>query len=398
MATKLSTTNRHFVRTIQNGVQNESINVKTNESNRKSQIRHNSSFYSNNDGPRVLITGSFGQLGIGLANMMRQRYGNDNVIMSDIVKPTRLNNGPFAYVDVLDAQSIQSAVVQHSVDWIVHFSALLSSVGEKNVPRAIQVNIGGLHNVLEVAQRFKLRIFVPSTIGAFGPESPRHIATPDLCVQRPKTIYGVSKVHAELLGEYYHHKHGLDFRSLRFPGIISADTQPGGGTTDYAVDIFHKAWQNGQYECYLRPDTRLPMMYIDDSLRSLIELMEAPERCLTQRTYNIHAMDFTPTELASAIQKYVPSMKLSFTGHDSRQDIADTWPFALNDTSARQDWNWNHHFDLDRLCRAMFVKLSQLEPTSTHVNQEILMEAIQMEQMEQNKYDSLNDDRSILAN
>lgn len=220
--------------------------------------------------------------------------------------------------------------------------------------------------------------------------------------------------------QYYYYKHGLDFRSLRFPGIISADTQPGGGTTDYAVDIFHKAWRTGQYDCYLRPDTRLPMMYIEDSLRSLIELMEAPGECLTQRTYNIHAMDFTPTELAAAIRRYVPELKLSFTP-DSRQDIgkwsgqiktascvnpksylhflADTWPFALNDDAARRDWNWAHHYDLDRLCRAMFVKMAQQEAATAHVKKDTLLNAIEAEQTDQAKYlESINDNRSVFAN
>lgn len=346
--------------------------------------------------PRVLITGSFGQLGIGLAQLMRTRYGHDNVIMTDIVKPPTMNGGGggrFAYVDVLDSASLQAVVVENGIDWIVHFSALLSSVGEKNVPRAIQVNIGGLHNVFEVAQRHKLRLFVPSTIGAFGPESPRTEATPDFCVQRPKTIYGVSKVHAELLGEYYHYKHGLDFRSLRFPGIISADTAPGGGTTDYAVDIFHKAWRSGSYECYLRPDTRLPMMYIDDCLRSLLELMEAPAERLTQRTYNIHAMDFTPAELAAAIRRYVPELKLTYAP-DSRQDIADTWPHALNDEAARRDWSWAHHYDIDRLCRVMFMKMAQLEAeASSHVARETLLGAIHQEQT---AAASTEDNRSVL--
>ncbi|KAF7488512.1 L-threonine 3-dehydrogenase [Sarcoptes scabiei] len=341
--------------------------------------------------PRVLITGSFGQLGFGLASLMRKRFGRDNVIMSDIVKPQAsvINSGPFAYIDVLDPKSIDSVVVQHGIDWIIHFSALLSSIGEKNVARAIQVNIGGLHNVFEVAHRHNLSIFVPSTIGAFGPESPRNVPTPDFCVQRPKTIYGISKVHAELLGEYFHHKNKLDFRSLRLPGIISADSQPGGGTTDYAVDIFHHAYQNGSYECYLKADTRLPMMFIDDCLRSIIEFMETPEELLAQRTYNIHAIDFTPNELAQAIRQYVPNFEIKFNP-DSRQSIA------------RNDWNWKPQYNLNRLCQAMFVKISQMKGFSKHIDPNALETAIQDQQilMEINKLDSVNDDRqhAIVSN
>ncbi|GFQ99513.1 l-threonine 3-dehydrogenase, mitochondrial [Trichonephila clavata] len=303
--------------------------------------------------PRVLITGSLGQLGIGLAKKLRARYGAENIIMSDIIRVPKevLDAGPYIYADILDFKNLQEIIVNYRIDWLIHFSALLSAVGESNVPLAMRVNIEGLHNVMELAKQYRLKIFVPSTIGAFGPDSPRN-PTPDLCVQRPRTIYGVSKVHAELLGEYYHFKYGLDFRSLRFPGVISGDTAPGGGTTDYAVVIFHEALRTGRFKCYLRKDTKLPMMYIEDCLRSLIELMEAPNESLKLRTYNVAAISFTPEELAKAVKKHVPNLDVEYVP-DHRQAIADSWPQVFEDINARKDWGWKHEYGLEELCSAM---------------------------------------------
>lgn len=313
--------------------------------------------YTTVDPPRILITGSLGQLGPGLAKLLRKKYGKTNVIMSDIIKPPKstLRDGPYLYADILDFKCLQEIVVNYQIDWLIHFSALLSAIGEQNVPLAVRVNIEGLHNVMELAKQYRLKVFVPSTIGAFGPDSPRN-PTPDLTVQRPRTIYGVSKVHAELLGEYYFHRFGLDFRSLRFPGVISADTNPGGGTTDYAVQIFHDAISSGKFECYLRPDTRLPMMYVDDCLRSLVEMMETPSDRLRLRTYNVAAMSFTPEELADAVRKYFPQLQVKYKP-DSRQAIADTWPQVFDDSRARRDWAWQHEYDLDKMCKIMFSVL-----------------------------------------
>lgn len=309
------------------------------------------------DKPRVLITGSLGQLGTGLAQKLRVRYGADNVIMSDIIRAPKeiFDAGPYIYADILDFKNLQEIVVNYRVDWLIHFSALLSAIGEDNVPLAMRVNIEGLHNVMELAKQYRLKLFVPSTIGAFGPDSPRN-PTPDLCVQRPRTIYGVSKVHAELLGEYYHYKYGLDFRCLRFPGVISADTAPGGGTTDYAVLIFHEALMKGHFECYLNPTTQLPMMYIEDCLRSLIELMEAPQENLKLRTYNVAAVSFTPEELVEAVKKHIPNLQVTYKP-DQRQKIADSWPQVFEDINARRDWGWKHEYDLDELCKAMINAL-----------------------------------------
>ncbi|XP_065332194.1 L-threonine 3-dehydrogenase, mitochondrial [Cloeon dipterum] len=305
------------------------------------------------DPPRILITGSLGQLGTELARLLRSKYGRDNVIMSDIVKPTKeiLESGPYIFTDILDFKGLQEAVVMHRVDWLIHFSALLSAVGEQTVPLAVRVNIEGMHNVMELAKQYSLKIFVPSTIGAFGPDSPRD-PTPNVCIQRPKTIYGVSKVHAELMGEYYHERFGLDFRCLRFPGIISSDSNPGGGTTDYAVQIFHDALRTGQHKCYLRPDTRLPMMYIDDCLRALWEFMVAPEEQLKTRTYNVTAMSFSPAEIADELRKHVPGLEVTYKP-DQRQKIADSWPMVFDDSEARKDWGWSHKYDLAEMCRVM---------------------------------------------
>merc|ERR1719367_742776 len=310
--------------------------------------------------PRVLITGGLGQLGTGLARELRKLHGEETVILSDIIKPSKevLADGPFIFADILDFKNLQEIVVNHRIDWLVHFSALLSAVGEQNVPLAVRVNIEGLHNVIELSKQYKLKLFVPSTIGAFGPESPRN-PTPNLCIQRPKTIYGVSKVHAELLGEYYHKKFNLDFRSLRFPGVISYDSNPGGGTTDYAVQIFHDALTTGKHVCYLEPDTRLPMMYIDDCLRGTIEYMMAPKEGLSTRTYNVHAMSFTPEEIFKAVKKHVPHLQITYKV-DARQKIANDWPQVFDDSLSRSEWGWQHQIDLAKLVEIMITNLKEV--------------------------------------
>uniref|UniRef100_A0A1A9UM07 NAD-dependent epimerase/dehydratase domain-containing protein n=1 Tax=Glossina austeni TaxID=7395 RepID=A0A1A9UM07_GLOAU len=254
--------------------------------------------------PKILITGGLGQLGTECAKLLRAQYGSENVILSDIIKPNQaaVESGPYIFADILDFKGLQKIVVDHRVDWLIHFSALLSAVGEQNVP---------------------------------------------LAIQRPRTIYGVSKVHAELIGEYYYHKFGLDFRCLRFPGVISSDP-PGGGTTDYAVAIFHEALRTGKYTCYLKPNTRLPMMYIEDCLRALHEFMCAPDDKLKRRVYNVTAMSFTPEELVECLSKYIPNLHVNYKP-DNRQLIADSWPQVFDDSEARRDWNWQHKYDLNNL-------------------------------------------------
>ncbi|XP_072170402.1 L-threonine 3-dehydrogenase, mitochondrial-like [Diadema setosum] len=328
------------------------------------------------DHPRILITGGLGQLGQGLAQVLRSKYGRDNVILTDIVKPPRhiVDAGPYAFVDVLDFRNLQEIIVNESIDWMVHFSAILSAVGEQDVPLAIKVNVQGLHNVMELAKMYQLRIFCPSTIGAFGPQSPREL-TPDLTIQRPRTIYGVAKVHAELLGEYYHHKFGVDFRSLRLPGVISGDTTPGGGTTDYAVSIFDHALQTGRFECYLEEDTVLPMIYIEDCLRAILEMLEAPAELLSLRTYNINAVSFTPHEIATAIRKHIPEFAVSYNP-DQRQDIANSWPKRLDDRMARKDWGWKHNYDIDALVEIMLEVVSKRLGISEEVLQDTTASSI----------------------
>ncbi|KAL3999349.1 CASK-interacting protein [Sarotherodon galilaeus] len=352
-------------------------------------VRTHASSCSDGDKPKVLITGGLGQLGVGLAKSLRRRFGKFNVILSDIRKPPNhvYNNGPFIFSDILDYKNLREIVVNNNISWLVHYSAVLSAVGEHNVALAKEVNITGFHNILDIATEHGLRVFVPSTIGAFGPSSPKD-PTPDLCVQRPRTIYGVSKVHAELMGEYYHQRYGLDFRCLRYPGIISADSQPGGGTTDYAVQIFHAAVKSGHFECNLRSDTRLPMMYIgkanfdafcfgdigtetlpfhsslppstypDDCIRATMEFLEAPDDALVSRTYNINAMSFTPQELTREIQKVLSDFKVTYNVDPVRQAIADGWPKALEDSAARQDWGWKHEYNLPQLVQTMLTHIT----------------------------------------
>ncbi|XP_070168970.1 L-threonine 3-dehydrogenase, mitochondrial isoform X1 [Polyergus mexicanus] len=307
--------------------------------------------------PRILITGGLGQLGTECAKLLRRNYGNENVILTDIIKPTEesLENGPFVFADILDFKGLQKIVVDYRIDWLIHFSALLSAVGEQNVPLAVRVNIEGMHNVIELAKQYKLRIFIPSTIGAFGPDSPRN-PTPNVTVQRPRTIYGVSKVHAELLGEYYHHRFGLDFRCLRFPGVISCDP-PGGGTTDYAVAVFHEGLLNRRYECYLEPHTMLPMIYIEDCLSALFQFLNTPDKLLRRRVYNVTAMSFTPEELFTELLKYIPDLKITYKP-DKRQYIAENWPQVFDDSEARQDWGWQHKYNLQRLVKSMVRDVS----------------------------------------
>ncbi|KAL6076218.1 L-threonine 3-dehydrogenase, mitochondrial-like isoform X1 [Balamuthia mandrillaris] len=309
--------------------------------------------------PRVLITGGLGQIGTELVPALRQRYGAENVIAGDVRKPASssglADGGPFVYLNILQYTDLERTVVEHNVDWVIHNASILSATGEQNPSIALEVNVQGLNNVLELARRHNLRVLAPSSIAAFGPSSPRH-NTPNTTIMRPNTIYGVSKVYLELLGEYYHTKFNVDFRSVRYPGIISNVAPPGGGTTDYAVEIFYKALQNGSYTSFLSARTELPMMYMPDCLKATTMLLEAPSEQLTSRTYNIAAMSFTPEELAAAIKKHMPEFAMSYKP-DFRQTIADSWPCSLDDSDARRDWNWKHDYDLDALVKDMLEKL-----------------------------------------
>ncbi|VDN54589.1 unnamed protein product [Dracunculus medinensis] len=308
--------------------------------------------------PTILITGAMGQLGRGIASILKFMYGTESCLMTDVVKGSNDNNcSPYAYLDVLDKSAIEEMVVNHNINTIIHYSAILSAVGETNVPLALKVNGEGMQNVLEVAKKYNLKIFIPSTIGAFGPATPKQ-NTPNICVQRPRTIYGVTKVYGELLGEYYNERFGTDFRSLRFPGIISA-TEPGGGTTDYAVKIFYDAIQYGKYKCYLRPETRLPMMYDTDCTASVILYLLASPDKLTQRTYNVTGFSFTPEEIAASIRRIIPNFKIEYEVCPIRQKIADSWPDSLDDSMARKDWGWKPEYDLERTVNIMFTLIER---------------------------------------
>jgi len=290
-------------------------------------------------------------------SVLRKKYGAENVIATDIKKPTKasfLRDGPFLYANVTDYASLAQVVVEHKIDWLIHNSSILSATGELNPQLALDVNVKGIQNALELAKNHNLRVLAPSTIAVFGPSTPKD-NTPDSTIMRPTTMYGLTKVHLELLGEYYHSRYGVDFRSLRYPGVISAEALPGGGTTDYAVDIFYYALRNKSYECFLREDSALPMMFMSDTIKATIQLLEAPREKLTQCVYNVHGLTFTPKELYESIRSHITDFKISYNP-DFRQKIADSWPHSLDDSAARKDWGWNPEYDIDKITKGISRK------------------------------------------
>jgi threonine 3-dehydrogenase len=260
---------------------------------------------------RILVTGAIGQIGLELLPALRAKFGENNVFATDVRKaPSTLSNGPWRYVDVLDVQGLSRVVVEENISTIIHLAAILSATGEANPHMALKINNEGTQNVFEVCRLHNLKLFVPSTIAVFGPTSPK-MNTPDDCQLRPTTMYGITKIHTELLSEYYNSKYGLDVRSLRYPGVISAYGMPGGGTTDYAVDIYHKAVTQNSFNCFLKENTALPMMYMPDLLKATIDLLTCDPKRLTRRVYNLAAFSFTPAELAASIRKRCPGFSMT---------------------------------------------------------------------------------------
>jgi len=310
---------------------------------------------------RILVTGATGQIGSELTVELREKYGKDNVIAAghrrDPSEALR-KSGPYVTVDTSNKDQVADAVEKYEVGTIHHLASILSAAGEKNPQLAWDVNMGGLYNVLEIAREHELAgVFWPSSIAVFGPQTPRN-NTPQSTVMIPTTIYGVSKVAGELLCNYYFTRFGVDVRSLRYPGIISSETPPGGGTTDYAVEIFYEAIQNKRYTCFLREDTVLPMMYMPDCIKATIDLMEADASRIKCRTsYNLTAMSFSAGELVAEIKKHSPEFLCDYKP-DFRQKIADSWPRSIDDSVARGEWGWRPDYDLAAMTKDMYDKLS----------------------------------------
>lgn len=301
----------------------------------------------------ILVTGAIGQIGSELTPRLRELYGKDNVVASDIREPDDGLNEPFELLDVTDKSRLEEIVDGYDIDAIVHLAALLSATGEQKPQLAWRVNVTGFYNVLEVAREKKLtRIFHPSSIACFGPETPRD-KTPQDTIQRPRTIYGITKVTGELLGNYYFEKFGVDVRGARFPGIISNMAPPGGGTTDYAVEIFYEATKHKEYTCFLEEDTVLPMMYMPDCIKGVIQLMNADISKLKHHCdFNMAAISFSPREVATEIRRHIPEFKITYKP-DYRQAIADSWPKSIDDTAARKEWGWKHDYDLPAMVEDM---------------------------------------------
>lgn len=305
----------------------------------------------------VLVTGALGQIGSELTLALRRKC---SVVATDIRPPEGAlrDSGPFEHLDVLDVQQITAVMNKHKVDTIYHLGALLSATGEARPDVAWRVNMGGLFNMLEAAKQYKCAVFFPSSIGAFGPTTPLD-NTPQDTVMRPQTIYGVTKLAGELLCDYYFKRFGLDTRGLRFPGLISYTTDPGGGTTDYAVAIFFEAIKRKKYTCYLKPNTYLDMMYMPDAIRAMVEIMEADSNSLIHRNaFNVTAMSFTPEILAAEIRKYIPELVLDYQIDPVRQGIADSWPNYMDDSAARKEWSWRPEYDLSRMVAEMMKGVS----------------------------------------
>jgi nucleoside-diphosphate-sugar epimerase len=314
---------------------------------------------------RMLVTGALGQIGSELVPALRARYGADYVVASDIRLGPQGSDGegPFQLLDCTSQRQIQDAVRRYEIDTVFHLAALLSAVAEQKPQVAWDINMGGLYRVLEVARENACAVFIPSSIGAFGPMTPRD-RTPQDTIQRPTSMYGVTKVAGELLCDYYHRRFSVDTRGVRYPGIISHVAPPGGGTTDYAVEIFYEAIRHGRYTCFLDADTRLDMMYMPDAVRAAIGVMEAdPARLRHRNAFNVTAMNFTPGELAAAIRRHIDGFAIDYDVDPVRQSIADSWPNSLDDSAAREEWEWKPEYGLGEMTADMLAQLRRKLPT-----------------------------------
>ncbi len=309
---------------------------------------------------KILVIGANGQIGTELVMALRAIHGAGNVIASDINNPAYAirNSGPFEFVNVLDQDNLHHIFQKHQPTQVYLLAAILSAVGEQKPKMAWDLNMTGLIHILDFAVEFKVaKVFWPSSIAVFGPHSPK-FNTPQYCVMDPNTVYGFSKLAGERWCEYYHTKYGLDVRSIRYPGLIGWKASPGGGTTDYAVHIFHEALKNGKYESFLSADTELPMMYMEDAIRATISLMDAPTEQLTIRSsYNLAGLSFTPAQLAEEIKKAIPGFSISYGSDDPRQPIADSWPKSIDDSQAEADWGWKAEFNLPKMVQDMLENL-----------------------------------------
>lgn len=310
---------------------------------------------------RILVIGASGQLGSELTLSLRSLHGEDKVVAADLKAPVgALSTGPFEYLNVLEKDALEAIIDKYAVKEIYHLAAILSATGEKEPQMAWDLNINSLLNVLELARHKKLeKIYWPSSIAVFGPHTPRQ-NTPQHTIMDPNTVYGISKLAGERWCEYYFEKFGVDVRSLRYPGLIGYTSKPGGGTTDYAVDIFYKALEEGAYESFLAEDTYLPMMYMDDAIKATIELMAAePPRIKVRSSYNIAAISFSPKEIAAEIKKHIPDFEITYSP-DYRQSIAASWPDTINDSEARKQWGWQHQYELPKMTETILNGLKKL--------------------------------------
>lgn len=307
---------------------------------------------------KILITGAFGQIGTELTLKLRELYGDANVVATDLKEKIQLD-GPFEVVDVTDKERLLEVAKKYEVDTIMHLAALLSATAEKEPLKAWNINMGGLVNALEVARELHLQFFTPSSIGAFGPSTPKD-NTPQDTLMRPTTMYGVNKVSGELLCDYYYERFGVDTRGVRFPGLVSYQTPPGGGTTDYAVEIYYEAIKHGAYTSFIDKHTKMDMMYMPDAINAIIDLMEADNSQLTHRNaFNITSFSAAPEDFAAAIQTYMPEFKLTYAVDSARQAIAESWPNHIDPTVAKQEWGFKVDYDLDKMTKDMLEKIKE---------------------------------------